>query len=329
MSIAPESIESAYRSCTMCPHNCRINRFERVGVCGETDTLRIAWAGLHFGEEPIITGTGGSGTIFITGCNLKCAFCQNYQISQEGIGRMVDTDEFIEICLRLQKAGAENVNIVTGTHQALRIAQAIQKAKHAGLHIPIVWNTSSYESTETIKQLSSVVDIWLADIKTLDAHIAQESFKVADYSGIAMQAIETMCAQSPLKYTEQKLQSPPVLTSGVIVRYLALPGRLDDSYNVLSWFSKKLKTKAILSLMTQYTPVEKNKKTACIACFENRLLKESEDKMLRQFLVELNIDDGFYQELVPDYSWLPDFTQVKTFSAQLSKPIWHYINGFV
>lgn len=325
------NIASWYSACRICPHACGVNRYKRKGLCGENAQLRLAWAGLHFGEEPILTVKGGSGMLFVTGCNLQCSFCQNYQISQEGLGREVGETEFVEIALALQEAGAENLNIVTGTHHAILLAQYIERAKAQGLKLPIVWNTSSYESDSLIRKLSRTVDIWLADIKTFSRQTALELFKAPDYVEVAKLAIETMAEQTKLRF--ENVENPdvenPKLVSGLIVRHLVLPGSLNDSYELLKWFSEKLKSKALLSLMTQYTPVEKNKKTCTIKTFENRLLNQNEDETLRQFLTDLQIDDGFYQELNPDYSWLPDFTKKQTFSSKLSIPIWHYTCGFV
>lgn len=326
----PLDVQAAYASCTMCPHRCGVNRFEHVGRCGEGATLKLAWAGLHFGEEPVLTVKGGSGTIFVTGCNLQCAFCQNYQVSQEGFGRVVDKAEFVEIVLRLQAAGAENLNVVTGTHQAVLLADYIASAKQSGFKLPVVWNTSSYENPYIVKALAGTVDIWLADIKTFDTNIAKNVFNTADYVEAAQKAIIAMCEQSPLRFEEkQDGNENPKLLSGVIVRHLALPENLPDSYRILRWFSKHLKNKALLSLMTQYTPVKNNKKFHSITTFENRLIEKNEDEALRGFLAELEIDDGFYQELEPDYSWLPDFSKVQTFSSKLSRPIWHYTKGFI
>ena len=155
------TILSEYDSCTLCPHNCNVNRNSGdVGVCGEVADLRLSFAGLHFGEEPLITGAGGSGTVFVTGCNLRCAFCQNFQISQEHMGKPVKTDEFIAICRALEKAGAENINIVTGSHAIPALAHGLRQLKAEGFPLPICWNTSSYEGIEALELLKDIVDSW-------------------------------------------------------------------------------------------------------------------------------------------------------------------------
>lgn len=320
-----------YERCRACPRHCGINRNtgER-GFCGETAELRIAWAGLHFGEEPPVTGVGGSGTIFITGCNLRCVFCQNFQISQHGMGSAVTVETFTGICLRLQAAGAENINIVTGSHAIPALCIGLREAKRKGLTIPVVWNSSAYETVPELEALAGLVDGWLPDLKTLDSSTAQRIFAAPDYPERACTAIGVMAALSPLLITDTDERYPfGKMLSGVIVRHLALPGKLQDSKAVLQWFAHKLKHKALLSLMTQYTPVAANPQARKITAFENRLLNESEDLHLKTFLDDLNIDDGFYQELVCDQDWLPDFNRVQTFSSSLSKPLWHWKEGWI
>ncbi|QEK02022.1 radical SAM protein [Treponema phagedenis] len=323
---------SAYDSCAVCPRRCGVNRNAgQRGFCGETSELRIAWAGLHFGEEPPVTGTGGSGTVFISGCNLGCPFCQNFQISQQGMGRAVSAEAFADICFALQNAGAENINIVTGSHAVPGIAAGLLRAKERGLGIPVVWNSSGYESTDALDMLDGLVDGWLPDLKTLNTDIARAVFKAADYPSTAKKAIKKMVRISPLVLdgSNQKRYPAGKLMSGVIVRHLALPGRIADTALVLSWFAKTMKDSALLSLMTQYTPVEANPRTKDMQAFENRLLTSSEDSALRNLLSELEIDNGFYQELIEDPDWLPDFTRIQTFSSKLSKPIWHWREGWV
>ncbi len=299
------------------------------GFCFEKAAVRIAWAGLHFGEEPPITHTGGSGTIFITGCNLRCAFCQNYQISQQGMGKEVSQDEFSQICLALQRAGAENINIVTGSHAIPALAQYLLQAKKDGLSIPICWNCSAYETPEALQDLFDVVDIWLPDLKTLNPHMSEAIFDAADYPTIAKKAIRTMIAQSPLTIADDGK-----MTSGVIIRHLILPSRLDDTRLFLDWFTSHAQDKALLSLMSQYTPIpfsneEANKRKDALSSFSNRVVSKEEFDAVQNLLEEYEINDGFYQELVQDTSWLPDFNKDCPFSSDLARPIWHWNKGFV
>ena len=170
--MAPQ-LSDFYTQCTQCPKQCKINRQNQTGFCGESDKLRIAFAGLHFGEEPLVTVKGGSGTIFFTGCTLRCAFCQNYQISQNGYGKEVSVQEFAEICKKLQNAGAENINLVTGSHHIPFIAEGIKEAKKQGVTVPFCWNSSAYENVEMLELLKGLVTIWLPDLKTLSSDLAK------------------------------------------------------------------------------------------------------------------------------------------------------------
>ena len=316
-----------YDSCTLCPKNCKVNRNKgEKGFCRETRDLRLAWAGLHFGEEPPITGAGGSGTIFVTGCNLRCSFCQNYQISQEGMGRAVSLEEFVNLCFVLEKEGAENINIVTGSHAIPAIALGLKEAKDRGLKIPVVWNSSAYETEEAISLLSDCVDGWLPDLKTLNPQISSQVFYAPDYPETATRAILKMAGLSPLKICMENKKKYPLgkLYSGVIIRHLALPSRIADSRAVLRWFAKNLRGRALISVMTQYTPVKRTSGIKNYSLFENRMLNLKEDETLKDLLSSLKIDEGFYQELVASDDWLPDFNREQTFSSKLSKPLWHW-----
>ena len=246
------------------------------------------------------------------------------------MGRAVTEQEFIEICLTLQEAGAENINIVTGSHAIPALGAGLRAAKRHGLTVPVVWNSSAYETVEAIASLEGAADGWLPDLKTLNAGAAGSLFAAPDYPEQACAAIEAMARLSPLILTEPDDRYPfGKMLSGVIVRHLALPGKLEDSQSVLRWFAQKLKGKALLSLMTQYTPITANPKARHIDAFSDRLLNEAEDLTLRTFLEDVNIDDGFYQELASDLDWLPDFNRVQTFSSALSKPLWHWKTGLL
>ncbi len=320
-----------YEACTICPRNCGINRNGgKRGLCGEDASLRVAWAGLHFGEEPPITGTGGSGTVFITGCNLRCKFCQNWQISQDGMGLAVTEAGFAEICLELQRSGAENVNIVTGSHAIPAIAAGLRHAKNVGLSVPILWNSSAYECPEALALLDGVVSVWLPDLKTLNPELAANVFHARDYPKAAKKAIRFMADRAPLALTPPDDALPSGrITSGVILRHLVLPNRLADTELVLEWFAEHLAGKALLSLMTQYTPVRESPHAKGIDAFPDRLMTPKEADRLQGLLEDYGISDGFYQELVEDTSWLPDFVRPQPFSSALAKPIWHWRDGFI
>jgi putative pyruvate formate lyase activating enzyme len=300
-----------YKSCKLCPRNCGIDRLAgEKGFCGETAVLRIAAALIHFGEEPPLVGTGGSGTIFISGCNLGCAFCQNWQIShansgKPSLGRDVSSEEFVKICAALKDKGAENINIVTGSHAIPGIVQGLIAAKSAGLRMPVLWNSSGYESTEALELLKEHVDIYLPDLKTLDSEIAAKFFNAPDYPKTAAAAILNMIE------TGKK----------VIIRHLILPGLLESTRAVLRWFADNTSDRAQLSLMTQYTPIPGRQKQ-----MPNGFLTEEDYKTVIGWLKEFNIEDGFCQELVTGSEWLPDFTRANPFSSKLSKPVWHFTN---
>jgi putative pyruvate formate lyase activating enzyme len=321
-----------YSACTLCPRACGINRIGgKQGFCGETHKLRIASACLHFGEEPPLVGTGGSGTIFVTGCNLGCTFCQNYQISQDGMGRAVPLDEFVAICLALQKAGALNVNIVTGSHAIPFLAAGLAAAKNAGLSIPVCWNTSSYESPQALSLIAPYVDIWLPDLKTLSPLMSEAVFAAPDYPDTAQEAIRFMIDNAPLRFGTQ-------LLGGVIIRHLFLPGRFDDTAAVLDWLKANADGKAYISLMTQYTPIARRGSgvrcnaakdaPAESAAFENRFVQPREETDLRDIVEAYAFEQVFFQELVRGNDWLPDFSRVQPFSSELAKPVWHWTCGF-
>ena len=316
----PTFSQSPYKHCLLCPRRCGVNREEgQLGFCGETSALRLAFAGIHKGEEPPITGTGGSGTIFVSGCNLRCAFCQNYQLSGNALGRVVEVDEFSEICLALQNKGAENINIVTGSHATPAIAMGIEEARKRNLSIPVVWNTSGYEGEETLEILKDFVDIYLPDLKTLDEAIAAKYFNAPNYPENATAAILKMMTQRNLRYGSG--QASRILLSGVMIRHLVLPGYLEATRQVLRWFSESCgDSRSLLSLLTQYTPVKTPLAASCE--IPNRFLSEDEYEMVLSMLSEFGIDDGYCQELVTGSEWLPDFNRLNPFSSELSIPVW-------
>ncbi len=302
----------------LCPRFCGVNRNAgETGFCGETAELRLAWAGLHFGEEPPITGAGGSGTIFVTGCNLGCSFCQNYQISHESMGKVVCCDEFYAISCALRDAGAENINIVTGSHAIPALATCLQVARNKGFTLPILWNSSGYETVDALKLLDGIVDRWLPDLKTVSSSVAAQFFRVADYPETVRKALIYMAEQA------EKSSFQPAM----IVRHLVLPEYGDDTREVLAWFAANLKDRALLSLMTQYTPVPQAGKNSDQP--PERHLSEVEYDSLPVLLDRYGIDDGFMQELVEDSSWLPDFTRTQPFSSSLARPVWHWSRGFI
>ncbi|MCL2319893.1 MAG: radical SAM protein [Treponema sp.] len=326
---------SPYKNCRLCPRRCGVDREAgNRGYCGETAELRLAFAGIHKGEEPPVSGRGGSGTIFVSGCNLGCAFCQNYQISQgehtsgrtvsrgnngcRGIGRAVETGEFADICLALREKGAENINIVTGSHAAPALALGIEAARKRGLCIPVLWNSSGYDGEETLAILRDFVDVYLPDLKTLDSELAERFFNAPDYPEHAALAILKMMEFGELRF------NAGIMVKGVMVRHLVIPGCLDATRQVLAWFSRHCRGKALLSLMTQYTPVQTGGQGKNRTAIPGRYVSEGEYEAVLSMLDEFGIDDGFCQELVTGSEWLPDFTRANPFSSKLSIPVWHW-----
>jgi len=318
-----------YTNCTACPRKCGVDRTKTAGFCKEPAELRVAFAGLHFGEEPLITVKGGSGTIFFTGCTLRCAFCQNYQISQDGLGRTVDSAEFTSICKKLQDAGAENINLVTGSHHIPLIAQYLRDARANGITIPFCWNSSAYESVEMLELLKGLVTIWLPDLKTLDSKLSNQLFKAPDYPEVASAAIQWMIKNNPMEIEEVDDDHEKML-SGVIIRHLFMPGRFAETADVLQWLKEHADGKACLSLMNQYTPVPFNEEPSklenrkkALSAIENRLVTPQEDEDIQDLIEAYDFEYLFYQELSDDTSWLPDFTRPQPFSNALAKPLWH------
>jgi putative pyruvate formate lyase activating enzyme len=276
--------------------------------------MRAACACLHFGEEPPITGSGGSGTVFFTGCTLKCAFCQNWQVSRRGAGAALSEEALAGIFLRLQREGAENVNIVTGTQFAPSILDSLRLARARGLSIPMVWNCSGYETLDTVTMLAGEVSFFLPDLKTLDPELARRYFNASDYPERAKTALLAMAEARPLRWSGE---SP---TSGVIVRHLVLPGHLEQTRQALSWFASSLSGKVLLSLMFQYTPIPGQGLPPPL----DRMASEEEHRQALAMLDELGIENGFFQEPVPDAGWLPDFAKAEPFSSSLSRMVWHH-----
>ena len=311
----------SYESCKLCPRLCSAQRDAgALGRCGQGNRIRLALASLHFGEEPPLVGTGGSGTIFFSGCPLGCSFCQNYQISKQGLGREVEAPEFSAICLALQEAGAVNISLVTGTQFIPGIIEGIALARASGLALPVLWNSSGYERVSMVEALKGTIDVWLPDYKTTDRATAERYFSAPDYPAVAAAAILAMAAGYPPEYDAAGL-----LRRGVIMRHLVLPGQLEDSRAVLSWFARHLAGRALPSIMTQYTPIQALQGRPAPAS----ALSTSEYEQLVALIDEFDLGEGFYQELVPGSEWLPDFVRGNPFSAELSRTVWHYATGLV
>lgn len=338
MLFTKDFLDSKYFNCEQCARKCHVNRNLKKGFCGEDFNLRAASACLHFGEEPLITVFGGSGTIFFTGCTLRCSFCQNYQISQQGMGANLSEKDFVEMCLKLQSLGAENINLVTGSHHIPIIAKFLESAKNSGLKIPVAWNSSAYENVENLELLKDLVDIWLPDFKTVNPQMSKKLFCAQDYPEVAKNSISWMIKNFPLKIIKIKKNNEirEKIISGVIIRHLFLPGRFEDTVLALDWLKKHADKKACISLMSQYTPIpfkcnssEMEWRKKSLESFQNRLVNKQEDSDIQDIIEAYDFDYLFYQELSYDTSWLPDFEREQPFSASLASPVWHWKSGFL
>lgn len=243
-------------ACALCPRMCGANRGRGVvGVCGAAGSLRIARAALHMWEEPPISGERGSGTVFFSGCPLKCVYCQNHEISTGNFGIEIDLERLVQIMLELQGQGAHNVNLVTATHYAHLVPDAVALARARGLSVPIVYNTSGYERVSAVRALEGTVDVWLTDFKYADAGLARSYSHVADYPGVAVRALREMVA-SVDRCGGARCDSEGMMLRGVIVRHLVLPGHAEDSCRVLDLIWNAVGDVPI-SVMNQYTPNER------------------------------------------------------------------------
>ena len=274
--------------CNICPRNCNIDRSEKIGYCAMTDTVKISRAALHMWEEPCISGEKGSGTVFFSGCNMKCVFCQNKDISTDGFGKEITIGRLAEIFLELQGKGALNINLVTPTHYTLQIIDAVKIARAKGLKLPIVYNTSSYEKVETIKLLEGIVDIWLPDFKYMDNTAAQRYSKAPDYVENAKAAIAEMVRQQP----ECAFNEDGIILKGVIVRHLVLPGQTQRAKDAVQYLYDCYGDSIFISIMSQYTPCTDLGDYPEI----NRKLTVEEYDDVVDFAVEIGVENGFLQE---------------------------------
>lgn len=287
------------KKCNLCPRNCGVNRYESLGFCKASDKVKVAYYSLHQWEEPVISGINGSGTVFFSNCNLKCIFCQNKKISTLGYGKEISNERLKEIFLELQAKGAHNINLVTPTHYVPQIVEVLKEAKTAGLNIPIVYNTSSYENVSTIMLLEGMVDVYLADLKYFDDSLGCKYSKCENYFDVAKAAIEAMYEQVGKFEIVDDL-----MVKGVIVRVLVLPGHADDSKNLIKYLHETYGNNIIISIMNQYTPVEVIDKYPNL----NRKVSDEEYEDVIDFAVELGVEMAFIQEgETQDTSFIPDF----------------------
>lgn len=270
-------------NCNICPKNCNVNRENNKGFCGETNTLKIARAALHHFEEPVISGKNGSGAVFFCGCNLKCVYCQNYDISNTiNNGTTVSKEELPQIFNSLVAQGAHNINLVTPTHYSAILSEVLEQK----FSVPIVWNSSGYEKKETIKSLENKVQVFLPDFKYADNNLAKKLSGAEDYFDVFKSALDEMLNQTGKPVLENGL-----IKSGVVVRHLVLPGFLENTKKVIDYISQ-FKDEVLFSLMFQYVPI-KELETPSL----NRRVKRAEYNEILDYLYKKGIEDGFVQSL--------------------------------
>lgn len=277
--------------CTLCPRECHVNRNAgEIGYCGQPAALMAARAALHFWEEPCLSGANGSGAVFFSGCNLRCVYCQNYEIAHGFSGREITVSRLSDIFLELQEKGAHNVNLVTPTHFVPQIITALETAKKQGLSIPIVYNTSAYEKTDTLKRLSGLVDIYLPDLKYFDSTLSSRYSHASDYFETAAAAISEMVRQTGTPVFTGDADS--LMQKGVIVRHLLLPGCEQDTRRILHYLHSTYKNDIYISIMNQYTPLSQ---VADIPQL-NRKISSREYEKIIDYAISIGIENGFIQE---------------------------------
>lgn len=327
-------IEKEMRDCHLCPRDCGVNRTGdnsggKFGVCGQSDKIKVAKYSLHMWEEPCISGSKGSGTVFFSGCSLGCVFCQNSKISnpkvlqeREALGKEVSVEELAEIFLKQQYENhANNINLVTATHFLPQVIAALDRAKNHGLTIPIVYNCSGYEQVEGIKRLEGYVDVYLPDFKYISQEMSLKYSHVRDYAIRAKAALQEMVRQckdayfyvegdsfheriSPKEYQDRCEEESLLMGRGVIVRHLMLPNGIEDSKAVMQYLLNTYKEQIFISVMNQYTPLPQ---VSHIPELNQKVAKKDYEELL-DFAINLGMEYGFFQEGdVAMESFIPDF----------------------
>ena len=304
---------SEYRSllsdCTLCPRKCHVNRPEgQTGICGQSSTVYVARAALHFWEEPCISGVQGSGAVFFSGCNLRCIYCQNYSIAHTGHGYPVTIEQLSELYLSLQDQGAANINLVTGTHFIPQIRESLILARQSGLHLPIVYNSSGYEEVESLKLLAGHVDVYLPDLKYIDSSLSLRLSHAPDYFEKASLAISEMYRQ-----VQDPIFDPAtgLMKKGLLIRHLLLPGQGKNTKKVLRYLHNTYGDHIYISIMNQYTPMEQLHLPEYKGCFQDiaRTVTADEYDKILDFADRIGITNGFIQEgSAAGDSFIPSFS---------------------
>lgn len=295
--------ERLLQDCTLCPRQCHVNRISgKKGYCGMDTRIRAARAALHMWEEPCISGKKGSGAVFFSGCGLRCCFCQNRDIAIGNRGKAVSVERLADIFLELEQKGAANLNLVTGVHYVPQIIQALELAWKKGCKLPVVYNSSGYEKVETLKLLEGYVDVYLPDMKYMDAKLAADFSHAPDYPEVVENAIREMVRQTGACVFGED----GYIRKGTIVRHLILPGHTKNSIAVLQYLHETYGDKIMISMMNQFTPVWKQEKFLEL----NRKVTKREYEKVLNAALELGIENGYFQEgKTAKESFIPAFDE--------------------
>lgn len=291
--------------CNLCPRRCNVNRLSgQTGVCGMTGNLKVSRAALHMWEEPCISGSEGSGTVFFSGCPLKCVFCQNADISRGNIGKEITVERLSDIFLELQEKGANNINLVTPTHYVPEIVEAAKIARSKGLTLPFVYNTGSYENPDTLEILRGIVDVFLPDLKYLNSNTAMLFSKASDYPEVAKTAIAKMFSI----VGACEFDSRGMIKKGLIVRVLVLPAHTNEAIEIIKYLYETYHNDIYISIMSQYTPlstlIPDQKEYDCL----KRSLTKREYKKVVDAALDMGVTNAFFQEGgVNKESFIPPF----------------------
>ena len=281
--------EMLFQDCSLCPRQCHVNRISgKKGYCGMGSSIRAARAALHMWEEPCISGEKGSGAVFFSGCGLRCCFCQNRDIAIGDRGKEVSVERLADIFLELEQKGAANLNLVTGAHYVPQIIHALELARKKGCKLPVVYNSSGYEKVETLKLLEGFVDVYLPDMKYMDAKLAADFSHAPDYPEVAENAIREMVRQTGACVFGEE----GYIRKGTIVRHLILPGHTKNSIAVLQYLHETYGDNIMISMMNQFTPVWKQEKFPEL----NRKVTKREYEKVLNIALELGIENGYFQE---------------------------------
>ncbi len=289
------------KSCRLCPRSCNIDRTKTLGICQVSNRVKVARAALHFWEEPCISGNNGSGAVFFSGCSLHCVFCQNEEISHGKVGQEITIDELAGLYMDLQNQGANNINLVTGTHYIPQIVESVTIARKKGLNIPIIYNTSGYETVESLRLLEGIVNTYLPDFKYMDNSLALKYSHAKDYPDVAKEAIAEMVRQCG----KPQFDNNGFIKSGVIVRQLLLPGNVKDAKAIIKYLYETYSDNIYISMMSQYTPMPH---IASKYPELNRRVTKREYDSLINYAIDLGVDNAFIQDrAVAKESFIPEF----------------------